>query len=60
MIIYTREGVRHAVVIALPFIICIQKQYMNKMTCHSEKIERISINPSKPKVLYFTTSIFNS
>jgi len=39
MIIYTLDGVRHAVVITLPFIICIQKQYMNKMTLHSEKIE---------------------
>lgn len=39
MIIYTQDGVRHAVVITLPFIICIQKQYMNKMAQHSEKIE---------------------
>jgi len=39
MIIYTQNGVRNAVVITLPFITCIQRQFVNKMIAHAECIE---------------------
>ncbi len=39
LIVYTQNGVRNAVVITLPFITCVQKQYVNKMIAHAERID---------------------
>ncbi|HDR74227.1 MAG TPA: TrmB family transcriptional regulator [Methanoculleus sp.] len=38
MIIYAQNGVRNAVVITLPFITCVQKQYIRKMIAHAAVI----------------------
>jgi HTH-type transcriptional regulator, sugar sensing transcriptional regulator len=35
MIVYTEDSVRNAVVITLPFITCIQKQFITKMITHA-------------------------
>lgn len=42
MIVYTQNGVRHAVVITLPFITSVQKQYIRKMIAHAEPVEQPS------------------
>jgi len=39
MIIYRENGVRNAVVITLPFITCIQRQFVNRMIENAERIE---------------------
>ncbi|MBN1195668.1 MAG: TrmB family transcriptional regulator [Methanomicrobiaceae archaeon] len=39
LFVYTQNGVRNAVVITLPFITCVQKQYVNKMIAHAECID---------------------
>ena len=38
MIIYREDGVRNAVVITLPFITCIQRQFVNRMIENAERI----------------------
>jgi predicted transcriptional regulator len=47
IIIYSQNGVRSAVIITLPFIAFVQRQYVNKMIAHSE---RIVVSPEKEKV----------
>ena len=39
MIVYREDGVRNAVVITLPFITCIQRQFVNRMIASAERIE---------------------
>jgi len=39
MIVYREDGVRNAVVITLPFITCVQRQFVNRMIASAERIE---------------------
>lgn len=39
MVIYQEDGVRNAVVITLPFITCVQRQFVNRMLENAERIE---------------------
>ena len=39
MIVYREDGVRNAVVITLPFITCVQRQFVNRMIATAERIE---------------------
>ncbi|WP_292521515.1 TrmB family transcriptional regulator [Methanoculleus sp.] len=39
MIVYQEDGVRNAVVITLPFITCVQRQFVNRMIATAERIE---------------------
>lgn len=39
MIIYREDGAASAVVITLPFITCVQRQFVNRMIANSEQIE---------------------
>ena len=39
MIVYREDGVRNAVVITLPFITCVQRQFVNRMIATAEQIE---------------------
>jgi predicted transcriptional regulator len=38
MIVYRENGVRNAVVITLPFITCVQRQFVNRMIANAERI----------------------
>ncbi len=38
MIVYTEDGVRNAVVITLPFITCVQRQFVNRMIANADCI----------------------
>jgi hypothetical protein len=38
MIVYREDGVRNAVVITLPFITCVQRQFVNRMIATAERI----------------------
>ncbi|KAF5057137.1 hypothetical protein DSECCO2_360030 [anaerobic digester metagenome] len=39
MIVYRQDGVRNAVVITLPFIACVQRQFVNRMIANADCID---------------------